>query len=131
MITIKKAEKISAIYKKVEVLHKELIKLNKIANTILQTEGSCDINLSTDKVKESKKEDILDEDGSLKNSSDILSYTFRVATCWGTPELKEDYSSKESVKLEIDDILTLEVLGVLISRKQTEIDKYLKEINKL
>lgn len=127
MITIKKAEKISAIYKKVEALHKELIKLNKIANTILQTEGNCEIKLSTDKVKEN----VLDEDESLINSSSIYNVPDLIGVYWCTPKLKEDDSNKESVKLEIDDILTLEVLGVLISRKQTEIDKYLNQINKL
>lgn len=131
MITIKKAEKISAIYKKVEVLHKELIKLNKIANTILQTEGSCEIKLSTDKVKESRKENVLDEDGSVRNSSSIYGVDNLLSMYLGKPKLKEDDSNKESIKLEIDDILTLEVLGVLISRKQTEIDKYLNQINKL
>lgn len=131
MITIKKAEKISAIYKKVEALHKELIKLNKIANTILHTEGSCEIKLSTEKIKESKKENILDEDGSVRNSSSIYGVDNLLSMYLGKPKLKEDDSNKESVKLEIDDILTLEVLGVLISRKQTEIDKYLNQINKL
>ncbi len=126
---IKQIEKIAKAYKKIELIHKDIITLNKLAETVLQSEKGATLKLSVDKIKEQKKEDILDSEGSLKNINTIQDhinslYTF---TFDSNIKLKED-DSKININLELDDLLSLEVIGVLIAKKDKELKSLLKSI---
>ena len=128
---IKQIEKIAKAYKKIEVLHKDIITLNKLAETVLQSEKGASLKLSVDKIKEQKKEGILDSDGSLKTSSNnehtFVGFNVLLSYDYGDVKLKND-DSKININLELDDLLSLEVIGVLISKKDKELKQLLNSI---
>ena len=125
-IDIKTAGKIAKDYKRIEQLTSEIVSLDRFANTILKTEGQTQIKLTTKKIKDVSKSDILDEDGSLKSekSSFNLDSTRYYITFQNDDKLDND---DLNLNFKIPEYLTLEVIGTLIRVKQIEIEGLLNK----
>ena len=134
---IKKAEIIAKRYELIKELQNEKIQLEKIALNLSKTELNCSIKISTERYKEDEKENVLDSDGSIKKKfldghDKEKGTSFSLFASFHNPfdyKVENNKSSDMiSTELEIDDITSFEIIGVLIMRKQAKIDNLLKSI---
>ena len=121
---IKKLESLSKDYKSIEQTHNDIIKLESIVENILKTENGLKLKIECEKQKDNTK-NILDSDGSLNNGS--------VQNIWVTYNLSSsgctvvENDNVIDFSTELNDLLSLELIGFLISEKRKLIDSILKK----
>jgi len=112
---IKQIEQIAKRYKIIKQLEKDVIALDKLAQDIHNHGGGLKLSLTHE--GKPKKENILDEDGSLNVNGLYHNILFSNTGCAIT---------KKGFETELNDILSFEMIGFLIREKKRVIDTLLK-----
>jgi hypothetical protein len=118
---IKDLKRLQAQVKRLEELDKEIIKIDQYAQNIKDKSLSLRLELSHRKPDQSKVE--FDEDGSIVNTpASGLSLLHRMYMPslieFGTGSKSE--GKKDSCRLDISEVIGLEVLGVIVAHKHGE-----------
>jgi hypothetical protein len=131
---IKKIEKASKYLEQIKKLDVEIISIDKMAVFISSNKSEIMLSISVnDLEKNNEKDSILDEDGSLKkndHSTDGLYarfFTFSIGGSGSQVELKTGHEFKETIQ----DTTTLEILAVLLFRKNIERESLINKIKNL
>ena len=124
---MKNFKKIFECYQRIQVVEDEIKKINQLASMLATEKCSGSIKISI--TNPNKKEDILDEDGSLINWNKVDRRGFY----WFSSDVskKKDSEEKDSVKLSLEDTQMIEFLGIIIKYKQEERKYFIKEAEKL
>ena len=119
---LKQAEKIAKAYAKIEKHHNDIITLESIVENSLKLEQGVTISISSKKQKDNKVG--FDSDGSLTSGNTYMGFMNYIV---GASERNDDCIE---FKTELNDLLSLELIGFLIAEKRKAIDKELRNINK-
>jgi hypothetical protein len=118
--------KIKILIERAQTLDLEIKEIHKLAPEIADIKTPISLQLSYENTK--KKEDVLDSDGSLKNSKGGGGiYDFFILGTRDSTQAKDN----EKLKIELNDQTTLACLGVIIQFKQDEIKHIAKQIEKI
>jgi hypothetical protein len=124
----KKIEKIAKTYEKIKQFHDDIIKLESIVENILKTESGITLNIKSEKQKDNKLQ--FDEDGSIKgvDNQGGCSGVFQMFNSYYITNNQSD--SKDCINFEtgLNDLLSLELIGMLIREKRYAIDSMIKSI---
>jgi hypothetical protein len=129
---LKDLEKINKIYIEIKDLNDNLVYLHKLAVNVADSKSIVTLNLNETnlKIKElEEKQNMFDEDGSLnKPSSGSRSLLFQL---YGIDAPKPKPTNSTHLYTEaLTDVLTLELLGVIIANKQKEKQKLINKLSK-
>lgn len=99
---MKEIERKIKFFNELKELDTKIIELEKIAIACNNGADNLKITLSCDKIKETKKEDVLDSDGSLKtgcsmNSGNLYSFTYTGFVIQTTDNKKENELSVSEI----------------------------------
>lgn len=116
---IKDLKKLQAQAKRLEELDKEIIKIDQYAHMIKDKSMYLQLELSHSRPNEPKVD--FDEDGSLRIGTSIIQRMYLPGLIeFGTGSAKKEKEKKDSCKLEISEVVGLEVLGVMVAHKHAE-----------
>lgn len=114
---IKQLKKSSELLQRLEVLDHEIIQIEQFAMKVKDRSLAAKLTISYDKPKESAVR--FDEDGSIipedGSQSFHFSYMSGILNAYA-PKPKD----KESFELTINEVITLQVLGVIVAHKEGE-----------
>lgn len=112
---IKHLQKADTLLKRLQSLDKEIIQIEKYAFKIKDTHHEIHMVLSHSKSEEEKA--ILDEDGSLSRSP-FHSLMMGGLISWDYN--RKPAQTKEDCSLTVNEVIALQVLGVMIAHKEAE-----------
>ena len=122
---IKNLDKATRIFESIKKLDEEIIKIDKYA--MLAATGKTNVSINFE-IFEDKKEDILDSDGSLRMGSVSHPYLQSLFRSYCEPVIPK---KTEGIQQVISDVLTLQILGVILSEKNTERNRLINELQEL
>ncbi len=122
---LKDLEKVTKIYDEIKTLDTSTKQLHKLAQSVADGGSIVKLNLQiTDlKLKEKKaKENMFDEDGSLQSTSETArSISSYIDSFYGSSvKVKVKPAYETDIIEDLSDILTLELIGLLVSNKNEQ-----------
>lgn len=132
---LKDLEKATKIYEEIKILDVDINKLDKLAQSVAygNSEVKLYLNITNIKAKEiSEKSNLFNEDGDLKSTiSHPSNSMYDKYTVYGSESYEALVARIKSINTavasystnhieDLSDVLTLELLGVLISNKQQQ-----------
>lgn len=126
MKNIKDIEKIAKAYKSIQKHHDDIVKLEKIVELIVNDENGVSLSIK----KKLQKDDNVkfDEDGSIVNENQQFSYIGFITNAWRYSSEQDSEDDSLSFNTELNDILSLELIGMIIREKRSIIEKTLKKL---
>lgn len=112
---IKHLQKADTLLKRLQSLDKEIIQIEKYAFKIKDTHHEIHLAISHEKVSEEKV--TFDEDGSLLRSP---LHSFLMGGLIGMDYNRQPAQTKEDCTITINEVIALQVLGVMIAHKEAE-----------
>lgn len=139
VMNIKKLEKAYKVIERIKILDNDIIQIEKVAMSTANNTASSSFKLFVKNIGETdNKENILEEDGSLKKGS--LEFGVSPFSLWGSmfsfprmgSEGKETKDKKDTTVLgyELSETATLKILAILLLEKQQLREELLKELEK-
>lgn len=119
-LNLKQAEKVSKGYEKIKKHHEDIVRLESIVELILQSENGTTINIKAKKPKDNKV--TLTEDG-MSTTNVWVNYLYDAYT-----KCSSEDKDNVTFETELNDLLSLELIGLLISEKKKAIEQTLKSI---
>ncbi len=122
---LKDLGKVTKIYDEIKIIDESTKQLHKLAQSVADSNSIVKLNLQiTDlKLKEKKaKENMFDEDGSLQSISDTSnSISHYISSMYGgNVKVKVKPIYETDITEDLSDILTLELIGLLVSNKNEQ-----------
>jgi hypothetical protein len=123
-LSIKTFEQAAKAVAHIKELDAEIIEIERFAISVADGETSLKLNLEavSNKPAKQKKEDVLDEDGSLRShtisGSDLRNIMISFGSFYpGAPEEPKAKKNTTSFKSDLPDTVGLQMLGVLLAYK--------------
>ena len=130
-MNLKQIEKATKIVEELKSLDKSIIELDKMAIKIVNDAKDIKINISCTLPEEDKKENIFDEDGSLKIEPTPTSISWGSIFVYSSTQKVEENKNELSITESLTDISALQLIGVLILDKQNKRKELINQLNKL
>lgn len=136
----KKLKKATQLLQELEIIDKEIIEIDKMALSIVTNETKIEFDLKVENISKTKKDNALvtiDEDGSLvipkQETENSVPSFLRIMLTGASLEKSSSIKNKNNISIskQIDDKIALQILGVILSEKNTERENIIKKLNRL
>jgi len=135
---MKNLKKLSELYNTIKSMDEEILKIERLLNALLFKETSTKFTLELRLNQPKKKEDIFDEDGSLKIRSSSLDDTYKHILSFGFRGMvvNEEVEKHEVInENEITGVLSTKMsivfLNIVLGEMKDKREKIIKKANRL
>lgn len=124
---LKQLKKAADIFKEIEILDAEIVKIEKLFDMVSNKKTSCRLNITIEDLEDKDKVQF-DEDGSIINNNSNGTYTFNLLS-WGSQ--KATPTNIHSFENELNDLNTLELLAAIGKIKVATRTNYITQLKEI